>query len=59
MVFLRGPVVNKNLTLNDTMLNTCGVLSCFTLFMRSMVLLIVYSEYAKGDNTLARYFAKW
>ena len=59
MVFSRGTEVNKDLTSNDTMLNPCGILSFFTLFIRSMVLLIVYSEYAKGDSNLARYFAKW
>ena len=59
MVFSRGTKVNKDLTSNDTMLNACGILSFFTLFIRSMVLLIVYSECAKGDSTLARYFAKW
>ena len=41
------------------MLNPYGILSFFTLFIRSMDLLIVYSKYAKGDNTLARYFATW
>ena len=41
------------------MLSPHAILSFFTLFIRSMVLLIVYSEYTKGDNTLAKYFAKW
>ena len=59
MVFLRGTEVNEDLTSNDAMLNPCGILSFFTLFIISMVLLIVYSEDAKGDNTLGRYFAKW
>ena len=57
MVFSKDAKVNKDLTSNDTMLNPHGIFSFFTLFIRSMVLLIVYSEYAKGDNTLARYFA--
>ena len=59
MVFSRSIEVNKDLTSNDSMLNPCGILSLFTLIIRSMVLLIVYSEYVKGDSTLARYFAKW
>ena len=59
MVFSRGTEVNKDLTSNDTMLNPCGILSFFTLFIRSMVLLIVYSEYVKGDSTIGQYFAKW
>ena len=59
MVFSRGTEVNKDLTTNNTMQNAYGILSFFTLFIRSMVLLIVYSEYTKGDNTLARYFTKW
>ena len=59
MVFSRGTEVNKDLTTNNTMQNAYGILSFFTLFIRSMVLLIVYSEYTKGDNTLARFFTKW
>ena len=59
MVFSRGTEVNKDLTTNNTMQNAYGILSFFTLFIRSMVLLIVYSEYTRGDNTLARYFTKW
>ena len=59
MVFSRGTEVNKDLATNNTMQNAYGILSFFTLFIRSMVLLIVYSEYTRGDNTLARYFTKW
>ena len=59
MVFSRGTEANKDLTSNDTMLNPCGILSFFTLFIRSLVLLIVYSDYAKDYNTLAICFAKW
>ena len=47
MVFSRGADVNKDLTSSDTMLNLCGIISFFTLFIRSMFLLIVYFEYAK------------
>ena len=59
MVFSRGKEANKDLTSNDTMLIPYCILSFFTLFVRSLVLVIVYSEYAKCDNTLARYFTKW
>ena len=52
MVFSRGTGVNEDL-------NLCGVLSFFTLFIRSMVLIIVYVEYTKGNNILARFFVKW
>ena len=47
MVFSRGTEVNRDLTLNDTMLNPCGILSFSTLFVRSLVLLIMYCEYGK------------
>ena len=59
MVFSRGTEVNKDLTSDDTMLNPCSIHSFSTLFVRSLVLLIMYSEYGKGDNAFARYFAKW
>ena len=57
--FSRGTKVNKNLPSNNTMLNPSSMLSFFTLFITFIVLLKVYSKYAKGDNTLAKYFAKW
>ena len=59
MVFSRGTEINKCLPSNATMLNPCGILPFFTLFIRFMEFLIVYWEYAKADDTLARYFAKW
>ena len=41
------------------MLNSWGIISFFNLFIISMVLLTMYFEYGKGDNTLARHFVKW
>ena len=59
MIFQRSTEVNKNLTSNHIMLNSWGIISFFNLFIISMVLLTMYFEYGKGDNTLARHFVKW
>ena len=50
-------LVNKNLTLNDTISCSCDNFYCFNSSMNSLVFFTVFLHCRKGDNNL-RYFAR-
>ena len=51
--------MNNEVTSKDISLKLFGIFCPFILVIKSLVLLIVYSDVLRGDKSFAKYFASW
>ena len=52
-------LVNSDLTSNDTIWNALVTFLCLIISIKCLVLLMVYSDSLKGDNSFDKCFANW
>ena len=58
-VVSNGTLVNSDLTSNDTIWNALVTFLCLIISIKCLVLLMVYSDSLKGDNSFDKCFANW
>ena len=58
-VVSNGTLANSNLTSNDTIWNASVTFLCLIISIKCLVLLMVYSDYLKGDNIFDNCFDNW
>ena len=59
IVVSNGTLVNGDLTSNDTIWNPSSTFLCLIICIKCLVLLMVYSDYLKGDSIFDKCFANW
>ena len=59
IVVSNGTLVDSDLTSNDTIWNPSGTFACLIIFIKCLILLMVYSDSLKGDNIFDKCFVNW